>query len=153
MMSRRDYAVSLGLAEHKRGRMSMEAWDAIKVAESEGKTFSDSSNAYPEPPKGRGASVRRVVTVGPNATERAEAERKRKVQKVVQEPAKNEPRAFTGKFEVAIPGGSRKALSNRTACTCGASLMYCLCATPTVYRTVVDPGADDVDSVLNISRV
>lgn len=40
-MKARDYAISLGLAQPTRGRMSREAWAAIDAAIAEGKRFSD----------------------------------------------------------------------------------------------------------------
>jgi hypothetical protein len=145
--TRRDYAVSLGLAEHKRGRMSQAAWDAIKEAEAGGTKFADSDQPYPAPPKPRQAGVRKEHRPLPPASP------KPVVQTTEQKAPVIAAKAFTGKFEVQIPGGARKALSGRTACTCGASLAFCWCKTPTVYQTIVDPGADDVDSVLNIERV
>lgn len=139
MTTRREYAISLGLAQPGRGRMSREANEAIRKAEDSGMTFSDSKERV-DPYKG-------------SAVKRAAEEKARKVQRVVQESPESASKPFTGKFEVEIPGGKRKALSERTACVCGASLCYCRCKTPTVYRTIVDPSTDNVDEVLNIQRV
>jgi len=43
LQSRKEYAVSLGLAKPGRGRLSKEAWEAIRKAEAEGVEFSDRS--------------------------------------------------------------------------------------------------------------
>ncbi len=43
MQSRKEYAVSLGLAKPGRGRLSKEAWAAIHKAEQDGVQFSDKS--------------------------------------------------------------------------------------------------------------
>lgn len=43
MQSRKEYAVSLGLAKPGRGRLSKEAWVAIHKAEEDGVQFSDKS--------------------------------------------------------------------------------------------------------------
>ena len=140
-MTRREYAISLGLATPGRGRMSNDARTAIEKAEAEGMEFSD-----PKPVTMKDKAAARAATTPTRTSQPV-------VQKPVQERAELLSKPFTGKFEVQIPGGKRKALSERTACTCGASLSYCHCKTPTVYRTIVDPGSHDVDSVLNIERV
>lgn len=139
-MTRREYAISKGLAQPGKGRMSRAAHDAIEAAEREGMTFSD-----PKP-----------VTKADKIAQRAEtrpAPRNPVVQKAVQENAVVERKPFTGKFEAKMPDGKRKAVSERTACTCGASLCYCLCSTPTVGLLIVDPTADDVEAVVEIAKV
>lgn len=47
MQTRKEYAVSLGLASPGRGRMSKEAHEAIRAAEAEGMVFAD--KAAPKP--------------------------------------------------------------------------------------------------------
>lgn len=51
MQSRKEYAVSLGLAKPGRGRLSKEAWAAIRKAEEEGMVFAEKSAPVeaPEP--------------------------------------------------------------------------------------------------------
>jgi hypothetical protein len=137
MTTRREYAISLNLATPGKGRMSNAARDAIAKAEAEGMVFSDA----------KPVTMKERMAARPAPTPRTT------VQRPVQERSELLSKPFTGKFEVQIPGGKRKALSERTACTCGASLSYCHCTTPTVYRTIVDPGSDDVDAILNIERV
>lgn len=154
MTTRREYAISLGLASPGRGRMSREANAAIAKAEAEGTVFdvprlptSEERKSARHAVKERAEEARKVIretSPVPKPTSRP---------KLVEEMPVRPSKPFTGKFEVQIPDGKRKTLSDRTACTCGASLSYCHCATPTVYRTIVDPMSDDVDMVLNIERV
>lgn len=47
MQSRKEYAISLGLAKPGRGRLSKEAWAAINQAEVEGVVFADKSAPTP----------------------------------------------------------------------------------------------------------
>jgi hypothetical protein len=47
MTSRREYAISLGLAKPTRGRLSQAAQDAIAKAESEGMTFTETQSVKP----------------------------------------------------------------------------------------------------------
>jgi hypothetical protein len=140
MTTRREYAISKGLATPGRGRMSREAHAAIEKAELDGMVFTD-----PKP----------VTKADKIATREAArpAPRKTVVQTPVQENDTLVSKPFTGKFEAKMPGGKRKAVSERTACTCGASLCYCLCSPPTVPLLIVDPGADDVDAVVEIAKV
>lgn len=140
MTTRREYAISLGLATPGRGRMSREAHAAIEKAEAEGQVFSD-----PKP-------VTKAEKIQARESARP-APRKTVVQKPVQESAVVERKPFTGKFEALMPDGKRKAVSERTACRCGASLCYCLCSTPTVGLLIVDPGADDVEAYVEIAKV
>lgn len=144
MTTRREYAVSKGLATFGRGRMSRDALDAIAQAEANGMVFTD--------------PVKEKVEISPevlkrSAIVRATEEHARRDQMAAENVPDGPSKAFTGKFEVQVPGGKRKTLSERTACTCGASLCYCRCAKPSVYRTIVDPTTDDVESVLTIERV
>lgn len=146
MTTRREYAISLGLAQPGRGRMSREANAACDKAEAEGMVF-DAPVVKPSRPNPK------VAASGVSATQRAADERARKAQRVVQETPEGPSKAFTGKFEATMPDGKRKALSGRTACTCGASLVYCLCKTPTVGLLIVDPLADETDATVDIARV
>lgn len=154
LQTRRDYAVSKGLAEHKRGRMSKEAWDAIKEAEAAGTKFADSDQPYPKPPGIRQPGPRKATrerqtkTLAP--TRQAP---KRVVQSEVQQAAEPLAKPRKGEYEAIMPDGRRKKLSDRTACQCGASLSYCYCTTPKVGLLIVDPGADDVDAFVEIARV
>lgn len=140
MTTRREYAISLGLATPGRGRMSRDAHVAIEKAEAEGMVFSD-----PKP-------VTKAEKIKARESTRP-APRKPVVQKPVQENAVVERKPFTGKFEAIMPDGKRKALSERTACQCGASLCYCLCATPKVGLLIVDPTADDTEAYVEIAKV
>lgn len=143
-MTRREYAISLGLATPGRGRMSNDARMAIEKAEAEGMEFSD-----PKP-----VSMKEKIAARAAATPTApKAPRQRVVQTEGQEAAQPLAKPFTGVFRAVMPDGSRKKLSDRTACQCGASLSFCYCKTPTVGLLIVDPGADDVDAVVNIERV
>jgi hypothetical protein len=137
MTTKREYAISLGLAQAGRGRMSKEANEAIAKAELDGMVF---DTPVVVPPR---VNTKVVTDWHPTPRE----------PRVAREIPEGPSKAFTGKFEVQIPGGKRKALNERTACTCGASLVYCHCSTPTVYETIVNPGTDNIDSVLNIERV
>lgn len=47
MQTRKEYAVSLGLASPGRGRMSKEAHEAIRAAEAEGMVFADKASPKP----------------------------------------------------------------------------------------------------------
>lgn len=140
MTTRREYAISLGLATPGRGRMSRDAHTAIEKAEAEGMVFDD-----PKPVTKAEKIAKREAT--------RPAPRKPVVQKPVQESPVLDRKPFTGKFEAIMPDGKRKALSDRTACQCGASLSYCLCSTPKVGLLIVDPTADDVDAYVEIAKV
>jgi len=136
MATRREFAISKGLAQPGKGRMSRAAHEAIEAAERDGMVFDD-----PKP-----------VTKADKIAARP-APAKPVVQKPVQENAVVERKPFTGKFEALMPDGKRKALNGRTACQCGASLVYCLCSTPKVGLLIVDPTADDVDAYVEIAKV
>lgn len=151
MTTRREYAVSLGLAKFGRGRMSVEANAACDAAEAKGMVFTEPV-AVPAPKSKSKAEIAPQV-LQRTATVRAKEEYDRKAHQVAENVPEGPSKAFTGKFEVQIPDGKRKALSERTACTCGASLCYCRCSKPSVYRTIVDPGTDNIDEVLTIERV
>lgn len=146
MTTRREYAISLGLAQPGRGRLSRDANAACDKAEAEGMVFESSTPVSTRPnPK--------VVTSGMSAAQMAAEEKERKAQRVVQEIPELASKPFTGKFEATLPDGKRKALSERTACQCGASLVYCRCKTPTVGLLIVDPTADDTEAAVNVARV
>lgn len=155
LQTRRDYAVSKGLAEYKRGRMSKEAWDAIKEAEAAGTKFTDSDQPYPNPPGIRTAGPRKAARerVEKASVPTARQAPKRVVQSEVQQAAEPLAKPRTGTYQAVMPDGTRKKLSDRTACQCGASLSFCYCTTPKVGLLIVDPGADDVDATVNIERV
>src|SRR6478735_3618881 len=63
MTTKREYAISLGLAQPTRGRMSREAHAAIAKAEAEGMKFTEPNVLYPtkafKPPKSVTVSVPR----------------------------------------------------------------------------------------------
>lgn len=136
-MTRREYAISKGLATPGRGRMSNEARAAIEQAEAEGMIFSDA----------KPVTMKDKIAARP-----ASAPRTPVVQTSVQKSDELVSKPFTGKFEAVMPSGKRKSVSERTACTCGASLVYCLCSTPTVGLLIVDPLADDTTAVVEIAR-
>lgn len=140
-MTRREYAISQGLAQPGKGRMSREAHTAIEKAEAEGMVFADPK------PMTKAEKIAARGSARPTTTARVP------VQSSVHEKSELLSKPFTGKFEAMMPNGKRKAVSERTACTCGASLVYCLCSTPTVGLLIVDPLADDVDAVVKIAKV
>lgn len=142
MTTKREYAISLGLATPGKGRMSNAARAAIEKAESEGMVFTDSKTLTTSLTD-RIAAREAAHPTTPKTVARTEVQEK-------PEPAR---KAFTGKFEAQMPDGKRKAVSNRTACTCGASLCYCHCSTPTVGLLIVDPTAADTNAVVEIARV
>jgi hypothetical protein len=126
--------------------MSREANAAIAKAEAEGMVFDTPDYVTPTKPNPK------IVTDWKPKTA-PEPKPKPVVQTPVQKVPERPSKPFTGRFEVQVPGGKRKTLSDRTACTCGASLSYCRCSVPTVYRTIVDPGSSNVTEILNIERV
>jgi hypothetical protein len=141
-MTRREYAIYLNLAQPGKGRMSNAARDAIAKAEADGMEFADPAPvSIKDRVKARSAAAPQPTT--PKAP----------VQTEVQTSDTLLSKPFTGKFEAIMPNGKRKAVSERTACQCGASLTYCLCKTPTVGLLIVDPGANDVDAVVQIAKV
>lgn len=58
MQSRKEYAISLGLAKPGRGRLSKQAWTAIKKAEEDGMQFADKSIPTVQEP----VNVPKIVT-------------------------------------------------------------------------------------------
>jgi hypothetical protein len=141
MTTRREYAISLGLATPGRGRMSREAHAAIEEAEAEGKVFSD-----PKP-------VTKAEKIAARESVRPAPRKAVVVQTEGQKTAEPLAKPFTGTFRAVMPDGTRKKLSDRTACQCGASLSFCYCKVPTVGLLIVDPLADDVEATVNIERV
>lgn len=151
MTTRREYAISLGLATPGKGRMSNAAHQAIEKAEAEGMQFTD---AKPVTMKDKIEARKAKITESATRTAKVSAGlNNRLAQTAAQEAAEPLAKPFTGTFRAVMPDGSRKKLSDRTACQCGASLSFCYCKTPTVGLLIVDPGADDVDATVNIERV
>jgi len=164
-MTRRAYAVSLGLAKESRGRMSAAAYEAIAEAEKSGKVFADTD-----------ATPRKVVKAAPKAgqfdakTVRAWAKsvgievnaRGRLSAEVLDAYSKANPEVkpaapgvhvkVTGKDVrphaaptrssrteyFAYYGNKRIKLSEREACKCGYSLSHCSCGSPVVLGMDVE---------------
>lgn len=118
MTTKRDYAISLGLAKPTRGRMSREANAAIAKAEAEGMVFTDSRSTAP---------VKTDSSSGDSAAK----------------PVKDSVRA-TGTFTGPTPsqlfdggwyvveGDKVTQLSGKEVCrTCNNSLDWHRCASPT----------------------
>lgn len=111
MQTRREYAVSLGLAKMTRGRMGKEAKDAIAKAEAEGVKFSDSPSVS--------------IVKNEDGTET----------KTVSNSSDNyfgptpDPRYPNDNWYVK--GNKKMKVSNRAACAnCLYSLLYHVCDTP-----------------------
>ena len=111
MQTRREYAVSLGLAKMTRGRLSLEAKNAIAEAEAKGMKFSDSG-------------VKAVVRNDDGTTETV----------TVAAPenyfgATPDPRYPNDSWYVA--GDKKKKVSSRAACgNCNYSLSHHKCGDP-----------------------
>lgn len=110
MTTKREYAISLGLAKPGRGRMSAAAHDAINKAISEGMTFSDTLKA-------------------PAKTEKAPAAKATQDNSVIAPTAAiREPNGYSFFY---MEGGKKRKVSNRTACyNCGYSVGWHLCNAP-----------------------
>ena len=161
-MTRRAYAAQLGLAKaDARGRMSAEAHVAIAEAEKSGKVFSDSTaqervkavKAAPKAGEFDAKAVRAWATskgMTVNARGRLSAEvlaafkadnpevapaAPGTLVKVVGKdirPTAPRRRAAGTEYTAVDRKGKNWTLSEREACKCGASLMYCRCGSPVV---------------------
>lgn len=114
MTTKREYAISLGLAKPGRGRLSAAAHEAINKAISEGMTFSDSAPAPAEKndkpkPEPKSSSGDEKNFFGPTPDKR-----------------------FNGGWYIVV-NGKNKSVSGREVCrTCGYSLDYHICNLPTI---------------------
>jgi subtilisin family serine protease len=158
-LTRRAYAVSLGLAKESRGRMSAKAYEAIASAEKSGMVFADTE-----------ATPRKVIAAAPKAGQfDAKAVRSWAKSKGLQVNARGRLsaevlaayKADNPEVKVAAPGvhvkvtgkdvrphaaptrssrteytawygNKRIVLSEREACKCGYSLSHCKCGSPIV---------------------
>lgn len=165
-MTRRAYAVSLGLAKESRGRMSAEAYAAIEKAEANGMVFSDAAapakraavKAAPKAGQFDAKTVRawaKTVGIEVNSRGRLSAEvldAYRKANPEVKPAAPGVHVKVTGKDvrPHAAPtrssrteyfawyGNKRIVLSEREACKCGYSLSHCSCGSPVVLGMDVE---------------
>ena len=165
-MTRRAYAVSLGLAKDARGRMSKAAYDAIAEAEGKGMVFSDAAapvkraavKAAPKAGQFDAKAVRawaasKGMTVSARGRLSAEVLSAYKADNPDVKPA--EPGVHvkvTGKDVrphaaptrshrteyIAWYRGKRLILSEREACKCGYSLSHCSCGSPVVLGMDVE---------------
>lgn len=165
-MTRRAYAVSLGLAKESRGRMSAEAYAAIAKAEANGMVFADA-----EAPKKR-AAVKAAPKAGQFDAKVVRAWAKSKGMEVnsrgrlsaeilaaykadnpeVKPAAPGVHVKVTGKDVrphaertrsrrteyVAWYNGKRLRLSENEVCKCGYSLSHCGCGSPVVLGMDVE---------------
>lgn len=161
-MTRRAYAATLGLAKaDARGRMSAEAHAAIALAESTGTVFSDSTaqarvKVVKAAPKAGEFDARKVrewakskgLTVNARGRLSAEVLAAFKADNPEVAPAApgthvkvigkdirpTAPRRRSARTEYTAVDRKGKTwnLSEREACKCGASLMYCRCGSPVV---------------------
>lgn len=110
METRREYAIRLGLAHHRRGRLSAAAHDAINKALSEGMRFSDVSVSEDKPITSQEASKKNTEGTFFGDTP---------------EPL------YNGGWYV-VEDGTRISISGKEVCrTCMNSLDYHRCNTPT----------------------
>ncbi|QNN98258.1 Lsr2-like DNA bridging protein [Streptomyces phage LilMartin] len=165
-MTRRAYAVSLGLAKDARGRMSKAAYDAIAEAEGKGMVFSDAAapvkraavKAAPKAGQFDAKTVRawaasKGMSVNTRGRLSAEVLAAYKADNPDVKPA--EPGVHvkvTGKDVrphaaptrshrteyIAWYRGKRLILSEREACKCGYSLSHCSCGSPVVLGMDVE---------------
>lgn len=112
MTTKREYAISLGLAKPGRGRLSAEAHAAIQKAMGEGVVFSDST------------------PTSPAQTTKAPKDSKTPSETVIAPTAVvSEPNGY--KFFYIDDKGKRRNVSERTACySCGYSVGWHYCDTP-----------------------
>lgn len=158
-MTRRAYAVSLGLAKESRGRMSVAAYEAIASAEKSGKVFADTDStprkviaAAPKAGQFEAKAVRawaatKGLTVSargrisaevlaayksdnPTVTPAAPGVHVKVTGKDVR-PHANPTRSSRTEY-TAWYGNKRLVLSEREACKCGYSLSHCSCGSPVV---------------------
>lgn len=161
-MTRRAYAASLNLAKaDARGRMSAEAHEAIALAESNGTVFSDSAaqarvKVVKAAPKAGEFDARKVrewakskgLTVNargrlsaevlaafkadnPEVAPAAPGTLVKVVGKDIRPTAPRRRPAGT-EYTAVDRKGKHWTFSEREACKCGASLMYCRCGSPVV---------------------
>ena len=121
MQTRREYAISLGLAKPTRGRMSREANEACDKAEAEGTKFADSRTARPSTPTGDAPATpvrvdpRDSLYVSPSDFRFPESEYR----------------------AVAHIDGKRKVFGMRECCnTCRVSLTNHACASPSIHGDI-----------------
>ena len=130
MTTRREYAISLGLAKPTRGRMSREAHAAIEKAESEGMNFTDSAPAKPKTVKADTGDSPKVKAPAETVSNYAPARYRY-----------DEQTTFSG----VDSKGKRHTVNGRQACTCGYSLMGHVCDSPSALigseRIAVMPNA------------
>jgi hypothetical protein len=158
-MTRRAYAISLGLAKDSRGRMSAKAYEAIASAEKTGTVFSDSEAtprkviaAAPKAGQFEAKAVRawaatKGLTVSSRGRISAEVLAAYKADNPAVTPAApgvhvkvtgkdvrphaNPTRGARTEY-FAWYGNKRIVLSEREACKCGYSLSHCSCGSPVV---------------------
>lgn len=165
-MTRRAYAVSLGLAKDARGRMSAKAYEAIASAEKSGMVFADSeaparAKVVKAAPKAgqfdakvvRAWAASKGLSVNARGRLSAEVLAAYKADNPEVKPA--EPGVHvkvTGKDVrphaaptrgsrteyVAWFGNKRIVLGEREVCKCGYSLSHCHCGTPFVLGMDVE---------------
>lgn len=165
-MTRRAYAVSLGLAKDARGRMSKAAYDAIAKAEAGGMVFADADApvkraAVKAAPKAgqfdakavrswakskglqvnaRGRLSAEVLAAykadNPEVTPAAPGVKVKVTGKDVRPHAAPTRSSRTEYF--AWYGNKRIVLSEREACKCGYSLSHCSCGSPVVLGMDVE---------------
>jgi hypothetical protein len=163
-MTRRAYAVSLGLAENKRGRMSKAANDACDAAVAGGMVFADSGTprkviaSAPKAGQFDAKTVRAWATSkGLNVSARgrisAEVLTAYKADNPEVKPSEPgvhvkvigkdirphaEPTRGSRTEYIAHFGNKRLILSEREVCKCGYSLSHCHCGTPFVLGMDVE---------------
>lgn len=165
-MTRRAYAVSLGLAKESRGRMSADAYAAIAKAEAEGMVFSDAAApvkraAVKTAPKAgqfdakevRAWAASKGMTVSARGRLSAEVLAAYKADNPEVKPAAPgvhvkvtgkdvRPHAAPTRSSrteyTAWYGNKRIRLSEREACKCGYSLSHCSCGSPVVLGMDVE---------------
>ena len=159
-MTRRAYAVSLGLAKDARGRMSAKAYEAIASAEKSGMVFTDSEaparakvvKAAPKAGQFDAKVVRAwAASKGLNVSSRgrisAEVLTAYKAENPDVKPSEPgvhvkvtgkdirphaEPTRSARTTYTAWFGNKRLTLSEREVCKCGYSLSHCHCGSPVV---------------------
>ncbi|ASR77277.1 Lsr2-like DNA bridging protein [Streptomyces phage NootNoot] len=164
-MTRRAYAVSLGLAKESRGRMSAAAYEAIAEAEKSGKVFTDTDatprkvvKAAPKAGQFDAKAVRawatsKGMTVSARGRLSAEVLAAYKADNPEVKPAApgvhvkvtgkdvrphaNPTRGPRTEY-TAWYGNKRIRLSEREVCKCGYSLSHCGCGSPVVLGMDVE---------------
>lgn len=132
MQTRREYAISLGLAVPGRGRLSAKAHEAINKAENSGMKFSDSP----------------FVSARPNTGVQPSAIVKTDVFPADPTPTFAETVTFKG-----IVNGKTVIVDGRQVCSgdsgCGYSLSYCRCPEGAIRSTLSKYGRVNVEPVQN----